>query len=179
MPLKAEIQILSAASSRTYSLPFWLFFFPLFLVMIFCSLWLPALHTHAHVYTRLIAFRLNRCSSVSPDHHLPCHIPHHFQPQLRFGFSKFIPAYLENISVFLLCCLSHVPLPHPLLVSVPAVAGCSVSCSGMQECFWELLSLADCCLACGFKRKGDVGVLLRGFNYHSSWSSNLSHWSQA
>lgn len=177
MPLKAEIQSLSAASSRTYSLPFWLFF-SLFLVIIFCSWWLPALHTHAHVYTRLITFRL-RCSSMSPDHHLPCHIPHHFQPQLRFGFSKFILACLENTSVFLLRFLSHVPLPHPLLVSVPAVAGCSVSCSGMQECLWELSSLADCCLSHGFKRKGDVGVLLRGFNDHKSCSSNLSHWSQA
>lgn len=89
------------------------------------------MHTHPCVYTGLITFRLNKCSSIFPDHHLLCHIPHHFQPQLRLGFSKFIPAGLENISVFLLRGLSRVPLPHPpLCIST----SCSWLLSPVQGC---------------------------------------------
>lgn len=143
------------------------------------------MHSHRCVYTRLIPFRLNKCSSTFPDHHPLCHIPHCCQPQLRSGFSKFIPACLEKLSFITPMLLvprpPSTPSPFHALpsVSLPAVAGCSGSCSGMQEGFWGLCRLTDCCLACGFKRKGGVCILTRGFNYHSSWSSNLSHGSQA
>lgn len=176
MSLRAEIQSLLAASSRIYSLPFWLL--SLFLVVIFLQL-----VTLSHVYTftcvhQSYHLQAEQVQLQFPDPHLLSHIPHHLQPQMRFDFSKFIPACLENISVFLLRCLSHVPLPCPPL----RICG---SCSWMlSQLFRDAgmllgIELTGCCLACGFKREGDVDVLLRVSNHHSSWSSNLSHGSQA